>query len=1543
MALAPFFRAAAVGLLAAAAYAQPVAETRAPAPALEGLAPLGAVPILETPPVNAVASRSVDGPGEPYRFAEPFAVDVTPATHGLWETTSDGRTAVWRLRVRSAGAVSINLGFTRYSMPPGGRLRVHTPDGEDVVGPYTEADNKSHGQLWTPLVPGDDAVIEVAAPAGRAGELELRLGSVNRGFRDLVATDPFREHGSCNIDVACSQADPYRDQVRSVARITTNGAVLCSGSLLNNTGRDLKPYFLTARHCFRGEVSTLASTVVVYWNYQRTECGSGEGTRDQTQSGAILRAEYADSDAALLELDDEPDAAFNVYFAGWNRGASPPTSAVTIHHPAGHVKSISLEHEALTVTTQSGNTSDPSGRYLRVAAWDQGTTEGGSSGGPLFDENKRVVGQLCCGAARCSVARPDWYGRLGSAWSGGGSASTRLSDWLDPAGAGVTVFDGMNQNAAPQAVGTLDDKAIRLADGAVAGAVPVDVAAAFRDREGDDITYSATSSDESIATVTVEGSTVTVAPASAGTSTIQVTATQVGSAERAAMQAFDVTVGANRSPDVAATIADLSFPIGAASESVDAASAFLDVDGDDLTYEASSSDASVATVAISGSTVTVTPVLGGTATITVGARDVAGSNTRTRQTFDAVVASRPPIAVGSLPRLNTRPGENSERDLSVFFSDPEGDELAYAASSSDTSVVEVSVSDSTVTVTGVAAGTATITVTATDVDGSNTSATQTFDVTVENSPPLAVGTLAALTLEFEDGDHAVTVSGAFRDPDGDDLTYSATSSNLPVATVAASGSTVTVTPLSSGTATITVTATDVDGTNTSASQTFEVVVPNRAPLPVGSLVGPDLQVGDGNDVVEVADAFEDPENDALTYGASSSAPGVAGAAVSGSRVTLTPLARGRATITVTATDVTGSNTQASQQFDVRVKARRGVTVSTAALTVTEGSTETYTVVLDSEPTGEVVVTATVPANTDVTVDPPALTFTIGDWQTPQSVVVEAEEDLDSSADPAVMITHQVSGSDYGSVRASSLRVTIVETGPSTLSVTAAEASESSSSIIFEVTLSRPSTSEITVDYATSNDSGSADARAGSDYTAASGTLTFPVGLTTVRQIVVDLIDDTEDEEEEETFRLTLGNPQNAELAGGGSTLQVTGTIRDDDDPEVDVSFGSSSYGVAEGRAVDVVVRLNRDPERDLEIFLEETLHGGAADADYSGVPLSVAFGPGVRRQQFQVAATDDTVDDDGEAVVLSFVSLPSRVSDGGETTIAITDNDGSVGGGGPPPGGGGGGPPPGGGSGPPPGGGDDGPPPGGGDDGGPPPDGGDGGDDDDDDDDDDGGGVQPPPPPAPSGPPKADFTLTAECAEDLCRARTGLPVTFEDTSTGRVQSRRWDFGDGTGSRNRRIDHVWSSPGFYVVTLSVSDGTTESTARQVFLVEAGDPAGTCVSDAETLCLQDSRYAVTVDWRTAAGSGGGSVVHAGTNDSGLFTFFDRNNWEVLIKVLDGCALNGHVWVFGASTTDLGYVIRVTDTATGTVKEYRNEPGTPAPAITDTRAFAEGCRPQ
>ena len=74
-----------------------------------------------------------------------------------------------------------------------------------------------------------------------------------------------------------------------------------------------------------------------------------------------------------------------------------------------------------------------------------------------------------------------------------------------------------------------------------------------------------------------------------------------------------------------------------------------------------------------------------------------------------------------------------------------------------------------------------------------------------------------------------------------------------------------------------------------------------------------------------------------------------------------------------------------------------------------------------------------------------------------------------------------------------------------------------------------------------------------------------------------------------------------------------------------------------------------------------------------------------------------------------------------------------------------------------------------------------------------------------------------------------------------------------------------------------------------------------------------------------------------DSGLFWFFDAGNWEMLVKVLDGCAFNNHFWVFSAATTNVGYTLRVIDTETGAVAEYSNPLGTSAAALTDTNAFA------
>ena len=284
-------------------------------------------------------------------------------------------------------------------------------------------------------------------------------------------------------------------------------------------------------------------------------------------------------------------------------------------------------------------------------------------------------------------------------------------------------------------------------------------------------------------------------------------------------------------------------------------------------------------------------------------------------------ANRPPVAVGGLAARTLRIAQGPEAvDVAGAFRDPDGDVLAYGARSSSTATVAVSASGSTATLTPLEAGAAVITVTATDAQGSNTTATQRFSVTVANQAPVALGALAAQTLRIDEGPVAVEVAEAFRDPDGDVLTYGAASSAAMIATVEVLGSTVAVTPLEAGAAVITVTATDADGTNTAATQRFDVTVANRAPVTVGRLADRAVRINEGPVVVDAADAFRDPDGDALAYRAASSAPTVATVEVSGSAVTVRPLEAGTAAVTVTATDPDGSRQTAMQAFTVAVLA-----------------------------------------------------------------------------------------------------------------------------------------------------------------------------------------------------------------------------------------------------------------------------------------------------------------------------------------------------------------------------------------------------------------------------------------------------------------------------------------------------------------------------------------------------------------------------------------------------------------------------------------------
>ncbi len=402
------------------------------------------------------AAARVNNTAPVLRYAEPMDVSITPENG--WQNvrlaTRTEQMSVWRMTVNSPGALSLNLGFTDYYMPAGASLFIYTPDGKHRLRPFTSEDNEAHGQLWTPMVPGDTLILEVNVPVDKKPFLRLKLEKVNHGYLGSNMREVYDQvqimSGSCNVDVVCPEGDAWQEQIRSVAAISTGGSLFCTGSALNNTANDGRGFFLTADHC--GINSGNAASLVTYWNYQNSYCrtpgssdsgGSGDGSLNDFNTGSVFRAGFDDSDFTLVELDDPFDPNHLVYLSGWNANPTLNTSAVGIHHPNVDEKRISFENDPVVRTNAYSNTPNANGTHVRIIDWDLGTTEPGSSGSPLFDQNHRIIGQLTGGSAACGNNSSDWYGAMAANWNGGGTNSSRVSNWLDANNTGQMAIDGM--------------------------------------------------------------------------------------------------------------------------------------------------------------------------------------------------------------------------------------------------------------------------------------------------------------------------------------------------------------------------------------------------------------------------------------------------------------------------------------------------------------------------------------------------------------------------------------------------------------------------------------------------------------------------------------------------------------------------------------------------------------------------------------------------------------------------------------------------------------------------------------------------------------------------------------------------------------------------------------------------------------------------------------------------------------------------------------------------------------------------------------------
>jgi lysyl endopeptidase len=385
--------------------------------------------VLEVPQVDVAAQaaqRDVRRPGEPLYYGVVVPLALSAEETGVWEMLPGGD-LVWRVALRSPGALSLSAVFSAFQVPPGAQLFVHGGNGARTLGAYIDENANLDGSFAFEPLAGDEIVIEYLEPAGAAFHARLVLGDLIHDFKGVFSlmagagqTSPgIAAAAACEIDVNCPEGANWQDEKRAVVRLLSNGA-LCTGAMLNNTASNGTRYLMTAFHC--GNMNN----AVIYFNYERPNCGSGSAPI-QTVSGTTQKAGNKTYDYRLVQVTPAIPAAYNHYLLGWNRTTTAPSNTVCIHHPAGDVKKISFDNHPPVIYFQ----------FWNILQWDAGVTEPGSSGSPLMNPSGQFIGQLYGGSSYCNTPFDDIYGRLDLAWA-------KVKPFLDPLSTGATSIGGFD-------------------------------------------------------------------------------------------------------------------------------------------------------------------------------------------------------------------------------------------------------------------------------------------------------------------------------------------------------------------------------------------------------------------------------------------------------------------------------------------------------------------------------------------------------------------------------------------------------------------------------------------------------------------------------------------------------------------------------------------------------------------------------------------------------------------------------------------------------------------------------------------------------------------------------------------------------------------------------------------------------------------------------------------------------------------------------------------------------------------------------------------
>lgn len=456
------------------------------------------------------------------------------------------------------------------------------------------------------------------------------------------------------------------------------------------------------------------------------------------------------------------------------------------------------------------------------------------------------------------------------------------------------------------------------------GELNIDLATVFDDPEGDELSYRADSENEDVAGVSLQDAVLSVEPRETGESTITVAATDGFSQE--VTTSFKVTVTAgNAPPFVANPIPDTTLTAGDDDLEIELGAVFQDPDGDPLSFSAESSDEEAAGAQILGTLLIVTARTAGEATITARAADGVHPEVEASFLVTVVQENRPPVIVRTPSDTSlTLDAAPAVLDLRDYFFDPDGDTLEFRVNNSNGEVVLAQLDDNSLTLTPRAEGEADITLLA--QDAAHPAISTTFQVSVfqGNRPPVVVRALPDTTLLLDDGVAALELSRFFRDPDGDNLSFSAQNENDAVVDVDLEDQQLELTPLSEGIATVTVRASDPGGLQ--ATTTFQVTVStnNLPPIVTNPIADTTISLQNPGFEIDLASVFRDPESQPLTYRAAVSDESVIAVTFLQTRLLILPANPGEAIVTMWADD--GENPEVMTSFTVTVAANASPSV-----------------------------------------------------------------------------------------------------------------------------------------------------------------------------------------------------------------------------------------------------------------------------------------------------------------------------------------------------------------------------------------------------------------------------------------------------------------------------------------------------------------------------------------------------------------------------------------------------------------------------------------